>query len=493
MCKIRWLLCKKSEPVLYFLDKYVIISRDEKFSANVVLEVCMERRTALYIRVSTDFQYEEGYSVDAQKEKLEQYCKLRDITDYEFYIDGGWSGSNIERPEMKRLMDDIEVGEISAVIVYKLDRLSRSQKDTIYLLEDVFIPNNCNFISLQENFDTTTPYGKAMIGILSVFAQLERENIRERTRMGMYERVKSGLWMGGGRVPFGYDYDREKNTLIPNKNAEDVRKIYDLYLQGYSTTQLAAMYDVAGDRHITNILDRITYTGKISYNGEIFEGNHEAIIDEETWDKVQAERKKRKTKNAVTSSYLFTGLLYCGKCGARMRYQRWGKDGLKIYCYSQQKTKTNLIKDPDCDNDKYDAYDIEDIIIKDLFKKTAGIYNSGIINDFKVSAENVLLQRYDILSAKIKRLYNLYAESEDILLLETIEENKKELEGISRKIEYEKKVSSTIDNIDRSVSAIDNIQKSWDTMTVKEKQRAVRTCVERIEIYKGHINIVYNF
>ncbi len=92
-----------------------------------------------------------------------------------------------------------------------------------------------------------------MIGILSVFAQLERENIRERTRMGMYERVKSGLWMDGGRVPFGYDYDREKNTLIPNEKAEQVRQIYQLYLQGYSTTQLAGMFDVSGDKHISAI------------------------------------------------------------------------------------------------------------------------------------------------------------------------------------------------------------------------------------------------
>ena len=205
-------------------------------------------KTALYIRVSTDAQFEEGYSVDAQKEKLEQYCKLKDITDYEFYVDGGWSGSNIERPEMKRMITDIKNREISAVIVYKLDRLSRSQKDTVFLLEDIFNPNECNFISLNENFDTTTPYGKAMIGILSVFAQLERENIRERTRMGMYERVKSGLWMGGGRIPFGYDYDKNKNVLVPNSHAEDVKKIYDLYLQGYSTTQLAQMFDVASDR-----------------------------------------------------------------------------------------------------------------------------------------------------------------------------------------------------------------------------------------------------
>ena len=103
--------------------------------------------------------------------------------------------------------------------------------------------------------------------------------------MGMYERVKEGYWRGGSGTPFGYNYDPSQDILVPNENAEDVRSIYDLYLKGYSTTQLAKMFPVANDRHITNILDRITYTGKISYNGEIFQGRHEAIIDENTWHK----------------------------------------------------------------------------------------------------------------------------------------------------------------------------------------------------------------
>ena len=451
------------------------------------------KTTALYIRVSTDAQYEEGYSVDAQKEKLRQYCNLKDITNYEFYIDGGWSGSNIDRPEMKRMIENITKGKVSAVVVYKLDRLSRSQKDTVFLLEDVFNPNNCNFISLNENFDTTTPYGKAMIGILSVFAQLERENIRERTRMGMYERVKSGLWMGGGRVPFGYDYDKTKNILMPNEHADDVRKIYDLYLQGYSTTQLADMFDVANDSHITSILDRVTYLGKIKFRGEILQGQHEAIIDEETWNKVQRERKKRSTKNIVTSSYLLTGLLYCGKCGARMRYQRWGKDGLKIYCYSQQKSKKNLIKDADCDNDKVDACDVEDIVLTDLFKRTENIIGTERKINFQASAIQVLKQKYEHLANKIKRLYNLYATNGDEILLETINENKRELDNISQEIAHEKKSQNVIDEINQKNTLIQNLKNTWGSMSTREKQRALRICIYRIEIDNNAINIHYNF
>lgn len=451
-----------------------------------------KRKAALYIRVSTDSQYEEGYSVEAQQEKLEAYCKIKNIPDYECYIDGGWSGSNIDRPEMKRMLADITQGKVSAVIVYKLDRLSRSQKDTIFLLEDVFNPNECDFISINENFDTTSPYGKAMIGILSVFAQLERENIRERTRMGMHERVKSGLWMGGDGIPFGYDYDRELGILIPNEHSEDVRKIFDLYLQGYSTTRLAKMFDVASDRHITQILDRVTYLGKISYNGEIFEGRHEAIVDEQTFEKVRLERQKRSTKNAVTSSYLLTGLLYCGQCGAKMRYQKWGK-GLKIYCYSQQTSKMNLVKDPNCDNIKYDADEVEENVINALFDATESLTTKNRPITQKTTAIQTLKERHDKIAAKVKRLYNLYAESDDELLLETIKENQNELMNIDRLIQHESTANAAAMEIDRRNELARNLRSMWKSLTMDEKHSALRMLIDKIILRENNIEIHYNF
>lgn len=449
--------------------------------------------TALYIRVSTDAQYEEGYSVDAQKQKLEQYCRLKDITDYQFYIDGGWSGSNIERPEMKRMIDNIRSKQVSAVVVYKLDRLSRSQKDTVFLLEDVFIPNGCNFISLNENFDTTTPYGKAMIGILSVFAQLERENIRERTRMGMQERVKSGLWMGGGRVPFGYDYDPGKDVLIPNEHAKDVKQIYELYLQGYSTTQLAEMFDVSEDKQITDILTRVTYLGKIRFRGETYDARHEAIIDRELWDRVQREHERRSTKKAVPASYMLTGLLYCGRCGAKMRYQKWGKDKVKIYCYSQQSSKKYLIKDSSCDNDKVDAELVEKAVTEDLFRRTDSIVPGSDIAPVSASALKILKQRYNDAAMKLKRLYNLYAGSGDEVLLETIEDNKSELESVSRQIADEEKNHSIASDITERLNSVVNLREQWDRLSMKERQQAVAVCISRIVIDGTDIDIHYRF
>ena len=261
----------------------------------------MIKKVALYVRVSTDAQAEEGHSINAQSEKLTAFCKMKGFENYELFIDGGFSGSNLNRPEMQRLIKEIGKKNISHVVVFKLDRLSRSQKDTLNLIEDVLLPNETDFVSLHENFDTSTPYGRAMIGIISAFAQLERENIFLRTRMGMVERVKDGYWMGGGQIPFGYDYDKEQGILVPNADAEKVRKMYELYLKGYSASKIAIMLDLKYDKLVTQILTRKSNAGYIVYKGEEYKGRHEAIVSLDTYLQAMLMMSERTTVRATQS------------------------------------------------------------------------------------------------------------------------------------------------------------------------------------------------
>lgn len=253
------------------------------------------------------------------------------------------------------------------------------------------------------------------------------------------------------------------------------------------------MFDVSGDRQVANILDRVTYLGKINFCGEIIDGQHEPIIDEQTWNAVQEERRKRSTKGIVTSSYLLTGLIYCGKCGARMRYQKWGKNGLKIYCCSQQHSRPEFVMNPDCDNLKHDACDVEDAVIKDLFNYTRQNKRLDTEINVKASALQTLRQKYDVVSGRIKRLYNLYANSADDILLETIDENKKELAEISRQIENEKKLCSVVNDLNEKNRIIATLEDSWNSMSIKDRQKAIRICIDRIEIKDEKISIKYAF
>ena len=453
----------------------------------------MTKTAAIYIRVSTDAQREEGYSIDAQKELLTAHCISKGLKNYAYYIDGGFTGSNIHRPQMQRLIADINQNKISHVVVYKLDRLSRSQKDTLHLIEDIFNPKGVDFISMNESMDTSTPLGRLMLGILSAFAQLERENIRERTRMGMRERVKSGKWMGGGRTPFGYDYDEQKGTLIPNHDAERVRKAYELYLKGHSTAYIAQILGLKYDKLAYQIITRKSNAGYIIYNGEEYPGNHEPIISLATYEAAMRYMKERSVKKVSESKYLFTGLLFCGKCGAKMRYQKWGKQDCKIVCYSQDKNKPHLVKDPNCTNGKIWARDVEDIVVQDLFSYSFSQSETDVPLISNVSLLEILNEQYNAVAQRLKRLYNLYADNDDTILLESIAETKKELEKIQLQIENETEKSKDSSKLADLKKMLTSLSETWDYMTPKERKVLMNDCVNKIVLTDDIVHVDYRF
>lgn len=461
--------------------------------SKVIKDVIQELR-ALYIRVSTDAQAEEGYSIQAQIERLEAYCKAMGWTNYELYVDGGFTGSNLNRPEMTRLISDCEKKKIKSVIVYKLDRLSRSQKDTLFLIEDVFMPNNVDFISLNESIDTSTPYGRAMIGILSAFAQLERENIFMRTRMGMLERIKKGYWMGGGKIPFGYSYDRNLGIIVPNDDAEKVRKMYELYIQGYSAGKIAEMLEIKYERLVMQILTRRSNLGIITYKGEEYPGQHQAIVSEETFNLAMAKLKERSSvRISNCKTYLLSGLIYCGHCGAKMRYMKWGK-GTKLICYSTMKSKDYLVKDENCPAERIDAEDIEELVIADLFNISANI-DDKLKNESELFIDPIAEIEYSVeqVKAKLKKLYNLYAENDDELLLETIAENNKKLKKLEKELADEKRSNISKSNMELIYNQIRGIEDVWKYLNDSEKQSIIRDCVEKVIIKDDEVEIYYRF
>ena len=447
------------------------------------------KKAGLYCRVSTDIQME-GYSIDAQKDFLKRYCKMHEIDNYEFYIDGGYSGSNINRPDMQRLIEDVEDHKIDIVVVFKLDRLSRSQKDTLYLIEEVFNPNDCGFVSIKENFDTNTPFGKAMVGILSVFAQLERETILERTRIGRKKRAEEGLWYGTGNLPIAYDYDEKKGILVPNKEkVEIVNKMVELYLQGMPMTQVGALFGLQ-DQTVRSIFTSPVGLGKIPYKDEIFEGQHEPIMTQETYDKLQQKMKER----AVTykhANYLLAGKIVCGKCGAKYRYQKSGTSSIRLYCYSQQTSKKNLIKDANCDNRRYYDYEIEDYVIKDLISMS--LDESKFRHNMNMNDINVSQARIDRIAQIDKQVVNLLDYiSEGIAVEETKEKIRKlqeEKEKIQKELSDEKAKERKSENLKVVIS---DLNTAWKTMTFEEQRNIVLEVIDKVVVNDNEIQIYYN-
>lgn len=444
------------------------------------------KHTALYLRVSTEAQADEGYSLAAQAEKLEAYCRMKGIAAFQRYVDGGFSGSNLTRPAITELVEAIRAGRVERVVVYKLDRLSRSQKDTLYLIEDVFLPHGVDFVSINENIDTGSPYGRAMIGILSAFAQLERENIFLRTRMGMVERVKQGFWPGGGKIPFGYDYDADKGILVPNSDADTVREIYARYLEGQSTGRIARELGLKYEHLVRQILLRESNTGVIVYRGECYSGRHEPLVDKQTFERVKRRLLRSDKPRAAASNKLLTGLLVCGHCGAKMRYQKWGGAGDKLVCYSRDKSKPHLVHDADCPNRGVMARQVEEVVIRDLYQLAAQPTQSR--GNGKQPAE--CRRALERAQRKLRRLYELFAEGEDDTLRDAITRARREYSRAEQELERAQQAERQ-EEIDAAQRALQTIGSCWDKLSDAEKQTLVRACVQRIVLQNDKIEIFY--
>lgn len=337
------------------------------------------KKVALYVRVSTARQDQEGYSIPLQKERLIAYCKAKGWAVAGVFVDPGHSGSSLDRPGISQLVDGVEAGDFDVVLVYKLDRLSRSQKDTLFLIEDVFMANDVDFVSMQESFDTTTIYGRAMVGILSVFAQMERETIAERTLMGRSGRAEEGYWHGGGTEPIGYKYVDGLLQICPDE-APQVRQVYELFAAGFSVSEISRRMDGFQTKHgdwshtstICNVLDNPLYSGTVHFDGVRSSGKHDAIVSKDLDSRVKSRRERLRRVDAFgDSAYLLTGLLFCDCCGARY-FAHKRPNGKVVYsCHSRAKKNKKMIKDPSCKAPHIPVEKLEALVESELLRLAA--------------------------------------------------------------------------------------------------------------------------
>lgn len=458
-------------------------------------------KVACYVRVSTENQIE-NYSIEEQTERLKAYCKARNWTIYKLYIDAGYSGGSTNRPALKQMIEDISQNLINMVVVYKLDRLSRSQKDTLTLIEDEFLAKSIDFVSISENFDTSTPFGRAMIGILSVFAQLEKDQITERFTMGRIGRAKSGYFHGGPTPPTGYDYI-DGHLVINEYEAMQVREVFERFLKGQSIHSIRSYMS----KHYTNkygnwkshtlvlnILRNSTYIGKVKFKGTVYEGNHKPIISEDAFYAAQrllnsSERENKKTavqKNPFRASNLLTGLLICGKCGAGF----CGNHGFYT-CYSRGKTDKKKIKDPNCKNKKWPIPQLDTVVKNEIlsfdFDKS---FFEDKINSNKNPNPDAIKHRIDEIDSQISRMIDLY--SIGGIPLEQISSKidilKKERTRISDKLKSESRI-----HLNKVKSIVSNPGAVFKNAAPDEQRLFVRSLIDYITVNDDELDFQWSF
>lgn len=457
------------------------------------------KKVAIYVRVSTQEQAENGNSLEFQIDKLKAYCQLHDFKIVGEYIDAGVSGAKSERPALNKLKSNID--NIDIVLIYKLDRLSRSIKDTMFLIEDLFKPNNVNLISLSENFDTSQAMGMATIGMLSTFAQLERETIKERMLSGKTQAVKSGKNLN--KTPFGY-VKKDGKLFKDEKTKESVEFIFEKMQQGKSLNDVVNLLEVHGYSNVRNwsfpMVNRLVrnkvYCGHTETMGILVKNTHEPYITDEQQQfiiELLRERKNHSSKsNRNKLPAIFRGLISCPCCHRKLSpaVKKLASGNSSIY-----------YKCTYCPIEKQVYFSISE---KKLEKKLLHFLKF----DFNIKIEKSKIERKDYnklldnLESKKFKLQKAWLN--ELLTDEELQKLQNELNTQIKIIEEEQKQYNFMlenekkqNGISEIVSSFENIYKK---MNVDEKIEFLNTIIKTVEtivkiekrkvLNKSEINIV---
>ena len=497
-----------------------------------------KRRCAVYTRKSTTENLDSNFSsLDAQRESCESYIESQKHEGWtlvpDHYDDGGFSGGNMQRPAFQQLMADIADGKIDCVLVYKVDRLSRSIPDFVKIIQ-LFEQYDVSFVSVTQAFDTGTSLGRLILNILFSFAQFERELVSERTRDKIAAARKKGKWAGGYPI-LGYDINRETHTIEVNEHeATQVREIYDLYLQHKSMGKTAKELqerrwmtkswitkndDVVEGKifdkpSLHRLLTNIAYTGKVKHHDEIYEGEHQAIISEDTWNRVKETladnrstggRSARKKHGALLSD-----ILVCGVCGAPMIHsftKRKNKSYRYYICQTAHKNGRHA-----CPTKNIAAEEIEQFVferIKEVSRKPEVIEQTiskmREVNQKQqkmLEVESRRLQKeIDVMESEAKRLREKLPDAEDEKKNEmkkrvaeiggVVAEKRKRLEEKIAELVMTKKSAFDEDDAKRVLEAFDPV---WDVLYPQEQARVASMLIEKVEydVPNGQVSISFH-
>jgi site-specific DNA recombinase len=486
-------------------------------------------RCAIYTRKSTEEGLQQEFNtLHNQRESAEAYIRSQAATGWvclpERYDDGGFTGGNMDRPALRRLLDDIEAGRVDCVVVYKIDRLSRSLLDFARMM-DTFERRQVAFVSTTQQFNTATSMGRLVLNMLSSFAQYERELVSERTRDKIAATRRRGKWTGGHPL-LGYDVDEHTRLVVNEDEAARVRAIFALYLdheallpvvqelerRGWTTKRWTTRkgnerggqpFTKTGlHQHLTNPV----YYGKVKYKTELHDGEHEALIDAETWRKMQTTllRNGRSGGAPVRNQFgfLLKGLMHCVPCRCAMTPSHTSKNKARRYRYY---TCTNAQKRgwDTCPSKSVPAGEIERFVVEQVrcVGRDPALRRETFVEAFaqfqvrleKLAAERRVLER-DLAAweAEVRTLVDRPAPADaapDPLLIdlhERLRTGGDRLRQIDAEAEALNRGQVTEAEVDAALADFDGL---WESLASHEQARLLRLLVERVD-YDGGANTV---
>lgn len=458
----------------------------------------------LYPRVSTEDQSRFGHSLDEQEEKLKQLCEFKDYEIYKVYREEGVSAKNMERPKFQEMIEDMKNGKINKIVVYKLDRLTRSIKDLesiCTMLEEY----NCSLESVAEEINTDTANGKFFIRMITILAQLEIERTSERTKFGLVGAAKKGHL--SGRPPLGYKkIDNDKGIFIDEIQADVVRRIFKLYLDGMAVNSICKLFneeEILNRKWPTTTVDKILsnqiYIGNMEYGKrtdntiQIFEDVVPAIIDKTTFECVQ-KRKEKNLKNFTRKlTYIFMQKIKCPKCNKIMGgcsstsknnekhlYYKCASCGVRI---NEKRIEKSLMKFL---NDMLDFF----LIIDNSFKPSLNRDTKNEITKYQKIESDLKAK-----GARIKKAF-IDGMLEPTTLQSELKEIEREIEKAKNKIIELKKLDETLE-IKQDMETISNLKEIekmkiksdyvkennlWNKLSKEQKQYLINKYIDEIEI-----------